>query len=83
MATWTVQFITRDGAICGQTVTNRARAVALVETDWINVGCVIVTMVPGNVAERAQVNNQYAVVNVFDTRAEALLYFKTTQGVYK
>lgn len=72
MATYTVQFITKQGAYCGQTVTNRARAMTTIaSSNWSDVGCVIVTAAAGNAQERLKMKG-VAAAHVFHERARAI-----------
>ncbi len=58
MATYAVQFITKEGAFCGQTITNRPRAILLVQDGlWVNIACVIITIAANSQMERLKMDD--------------------------
>lgn len=81
MATYAIQFITRDGAFCGsQRILNRAKAILHVQDgDWPNlrpgqkgsVGCVVITVSANSALERLKIKGT-AVSQVFHERTRAL-----------
>lgn len=75
MATYAVQFITRDGAFCEQTITNRGRALLLVDSDWLNVACVVIVVTANSSVERLKMRAT-AVSQVFHERVRALAWLK-------
>lgn len=76
MATYAVQYITREGAICDQTITNRTRAMVLVlDGDWLNIGCVVITVAAGNARERLKMKG-VAVSQVFHEKTRAMDWLK-------
>lgn len=76
MATYAVQFITREGAFCGQTITNRPRAIALVQdTQWVNMACVILSVSANSSLERLKMGAT-AVSQVCHERKRAIEWIK-------
>lgn len=76
MATYAVQYVTRDGALAGQTITNRARAMRLVqETVWLNMGCVIIVVTANSTAERLKMR-AIATSQVFHEQGRAMAWLK-------
>ncbi len=76
MATYAVQFITKEGAFCGQTITNRPRAILLVQDDlWVNIACVIITIAANSQMERLKMRAT-AVSQVFHERKRAVEWIK-------
>lgn len=77
MATYAVQFITRDGAFCGQTVTNRGRALTKIQDDWIarHIACVVVVVTANSSVERLKLRAT-AVSQVFHERVRAVDWLK-------
>lgn len=76
MATFAVQFITRDGAFCGQTITNRPRAILLVQdTQWVNIACVVLTVAANSQMERLKLRAT-ALSQVFHERKRAVEWIK-------
>lgn len=76
MATYAVQFITREGAFCGQTITNRARAMLLIQdTLWTNISCVAIVVSSNSTKERLKMKGT-AVAQVFHERARAMDWLK-------
>lgn len=75
MATYAIQFITKDGAFCGQTITNRARALLLIDSDWLNVACVVIVVSANSSMERLKMRAT-AVSQVFHERTRAIDWLK-------
>lgn len=85
MATYAVQFITKDGAFCGsQRILNRAKAMQHVQDgDWPNIrpgqkgsmGCVVITVSANSAMERTKLRN-LAVSQVFHERVRAIDWLK-------
>lgn len=76
MATYSVQHITKDGAFCGQTITNRPRAILLVQdSQWVNIACVIITIAANSQMERLKLRAT-AVSQVFHERKRAVEWIK-------
>lgn len=76
MATYAVQFITKDGAFCGQTITNRARAFMLVQDGlWVNIACVVIVVTANSSVERLKMRAT-AVSQVFHERVRAVDWLK-------
>ncbi len=72
MATYAVQLITKQGAFCAQTITNRARAMTTItSSNWSDIACVVVTVAAGNAVERLKMKGQ-AVSQVFHERTRAM-----------
>lgn len=72
MATYAVQFITSNGALCGQTITNRTRAVELVNNSWSGTNIAVsILVVGGSFKERTRLGD-LAVSDVFFQRKPAL-----------
>lgn len=79
MATYAVQFITKEGAICGQTITNRGRALLLADGPrWTTerAACVIITITANSQMERIKLRAT-AVSQVFHERKRAVEWIKT------
>lgn len=76
MATYSVQHITKDGAFCGQTITNRPRAMLLVQdSQWVNIACVVITITANSSLERLKLRAT-AVSQVFHERKRAVEWIK-------
>lgn len=76
MATYAVQFITKDGAFSGQTITNRGRALLLIQDgSWTDVACVVLTVAASNQQERLKLRGT-AVSQVFHERTRAFEWLK-------
>lgn len=76
MATYAVQHITKDGAFCGQTITNKPRAMMLVQdSEWVNIACVILTITANSSMERLKLRAT-AVSQVFHERKRAVEWLK-------
>lgn len=76
MATYAIQFITKEGAFCGQTITNRARALLLVgETVWLHIGCVVIVVTANSSMERLRMRAT-AVSQVFHEQGRAMTWLK-------
>ena len=77
MATYAVQFITREGALCGQLITNRPRAMlAVSDHPWVNVGCVVIVATANSSMERLKMKGT-AVAQVFHERVRAMDWLKS------
>lgn len=75
MATYAVQFITSEGALEGQTITNRVRALEMVEL-WEPrplAPAVALMIVGGNFQERTALGD-LAVADVFFNRRDAVRF---------
>lgn len=81
MATYTVQFVTKQGAMCTQTITNRARAMLLVQDgEWgSGVGCVVLVIAANSGQERIRLKG-VAVSQVFHERVRAIEWLKQQLG---
>ncbi len=76
MATYAIQHVTKEGALCGQTITNRARAMLLVQdTLWVNVSCVVIVVTANSSLERLKMRAT-AVAQVFHERGRAMDWLK-------
>jgi hypothetical protein len=72
MATYAVQLITKQGALCAQTITNRGRAMATVESSsWHDVACVVIVVTANSSMERLKMRAT-AVSQVFHERGRAM-----------
>ena len=75
MATYAVQFLTSDGALCGQVIMNRARAVQRIEA-WMPQAseyAVAILIVGSSFKERSQLGD-FAVSDVLYHRRDALRF---------
>lgn len=80
MATYAVQYITKDGAFCGQSITNRARAMLLVQDAlWVNLSCVVIVVSANSQQERMKMRGT-AVAQVFHERVRAIEWLKQLSG---
>lgn len=77
MATYAVQFITKDGAFCGQMIGNRDRAISLTQGPWdaFNATCVVLTVTASSSMERLKMKAT-AVSQVFHERGRAIEWLK-------
>lgn len=76
MATYSVQHITKDGAFCGQTITNRSRTMLLVQdSQWTNIACVVITIAANSQLERLKLRAT-AVSQVFHERKRAVEWLR-------
>lgn len=81
MATYAVQFITRDGALCAQHILNRGKAMLLVQSEagWLEDGqarrCVVIVVTANSAMERLKLRAT-AVSQVFHERARAIEWLK-------
>lgn len=72
MATYAVQLITKQGAFCGQSITNRAHAMTKIAGDsWTDVACVVITVSANSSMERLKMRAT-AVSQVFHERGRAM-----------
>lgn len=78
MATYAIQFVTREGAFCGQTITNRPRAMLLVQDGWVvnNAVCVVIVVTANSSMERLKMKST-AVAQVFHERGRAMSWLKS------
>jgi flagellar biosynthesis/type III secretory pathway ATPase len=79
MATYAVQFVTRDGALCGQTITNRGRAILLIAgPDWTTrqARCVVIVVTANSSMERFKMKAT-AISQVFHERGRAMDWLKS------
>lgn len=77
MATYAVQFVTKQGALCKQVITNRGRAMSHIENAlWVNVGCLVIVVTANSGKERLDLRG-VAVSQVFHERARAMEWLKT------
>lgn len=77
MATYAVQFITKDGAFGGsQRILNRAKAIQHVQdASWANRDCVVIVVSANTAAERFRLRAT-AVAQVFHERVRAVNWLK-------
>ena len=75
MATYAIQFITRDGAFEGQRILNRARALLAVDTSWPAFSCVLIVVSANSQQERVKMRAT-AVAQVFHERVRAIDWLK-------
>lgn len=75
MATYAIQFITRDGAFEGQRILNRAKALLAVDTSWPAFSCVLIVVSANSQKERLKFKGN-AVAQVFHERVRACQWLK-------